>query len=423
VPFPGDPPRRAWPSDPPRRPWPRLTGHRRRRRLALVTPWPPERSGVAEYSLRLSRALAERVDVEIVVGGAVGDYARPPEAGVTLIGVEAFRVSGRRSQPDRIVHCMGNSGLHEHVYELLREAPGPVLLHDAQLTGFFGHYAGRERPADPLGRLVERVREDYGERIPSEELASAPLSWRRRAELGIYLTAEIQRHAERVFVHSRFAQEVVERDGAILERRVPVSVMPFAMPAPGPAGARGPAAPAPLVVHMGVVSEIKGIGALIEAFALLAVRAPDARLVIAGDGDEAGLDRWRAFARERAPRAAVEIPGHVDAERWSDLLARADLAVQLRVVSNGEASAAVCDCLAAGIPTIVSDIGWMGELPREAVVHVPLDVDAEPLSECMYGLLVEQPARAALSSAALAHARERSFERVAGAYLAALDLD
>jgi hypothetical protein len=127
--------------------------------------------------------------------------------------------------------------------------------------------------------------------------------------------------------------------------------------------------------------------------------------VIAGDGDEAGLDHWRAFARERAPRATVEIPGHVDAERWSDLLARADLAVQLRVVSNGEASAAVCDCLAAGIPTIVSDIGWMGELPRDAVVHVPLDVGAEPLSECMHGLLVEQTARAALSLAALAHAR------------------
>jgi glycosyltransferase involved in cell wall biosynthesis len=409
--------------DPPRRDKPRLTGRRRRRRLALVTPWPPDQSGVAEYSLRLSRALAPAVDVEIVVGGAVGDFARPLEAGVTLIGAEAFRVAARRSRPDRVLHCMGNSRLHEHVYELLREAPGPVLLHDAQLTGFFGYYAGRERPADPLGLLVERVREDYGEAVPAEELASALLSWRRRAELGIYLTAEIQRRAERVFVHSRFAQEVLERDGAILERRVPVSVMPFAMPACDPAGARGPAATAPLVVHMGVVSEVKGIGALIEAFALLAERLPDARLVIAGDGDEAGLDHWRAFARQRAPRATVEIPGRVDAERWAHLLARADLAVQLRVVSNGEASAAVCDCLAAGIPTIVSDIGWMGELPRDAVVHVPPDVGPQALSETMRSLLTEQPVRAALSRAARAHAGERSFEHVAAAYLGELGFD
>jgi glycosyltransferase involved in cell wall biosynthesis len=409
------------PGDPPRRAWRRLTGRPRRRRLALVTPWPPDPSGVAGYSLRLSRELASRVDVEVVVGGAVGDFARPLDAGVTLLRAEAFRA--RRSRPDRVLYCMGNSRFHEHVYELLCELPGPVLLHDAQLTGFFGYYAGRERPADPLGRLVERVREDYGERIPPGELTSAPLSWRRRAELGIYLTAEIQRHAERVFVHSRFAQEVVERDGRILERRVPVSVMPFAMPECERVAARGASAAAPLVVHMGVVSEIKGIGVLIEAFALLAARLPDARLVIAGDGAEAGLEHWRAFARERAPQAAVEIPGHVDAERWAELLARADLAVQLRVVSNGEASAAVCDCLAAGIPTIVSDIGWMGELPRGAVVHVALDVSPQALSQRMESVLIEQPARAALSAAALAHARERSFEHVAASYLGALALD
>lgn len=414
----------ARPVDRSRRARRRLVGHQGRQRLALVTPWPPDRSGVAQYSLRLAGALAARVDVEIVVAGAVGGFARPLEAGVTLVGADAFRAPSRRSRrPDRVLYCMGNSRFHEHVYELLREAPGPVLLHDAQLTGFFGYYAGRERPTDPLGRLVERVRGEYGDLVPPEELESAPLSWRRRAELGIHLTAEIQRHAERVFVHSRFAQEVLARDGRALERTVPVTVMPFAMPACEPAVTRRAPAPAPLVVHMGVVSEVKGIGTLIEAFALLGERLPDVRLVVAGDGDEAGLDHWRALARERAPYATIEITGHVAAERWADLLRRADLAVQLRVASNGEASAAIADCLAAGIPTLVTDIGWMGELPRDVVAHVPLDVSPQALSERMHGLLVEQPARDGLSRAALAHARERSFEHVAAAYLAALGLD
>ena len=44
---------------------------------------------------------------------------------------------------------------------------------------------------------------------------------------------------------------------------------------------------------------------------------------------------------------------------------RADLAVQLRSVSNGEASGATADCLAAGVPTIVTDLGWSGELPAD----------------------------------------------------------
>jgi glycosyltransferase involved in cell wall biosynthesis len=372
--------------------------------------------------MRLARALAERVDVEIVVADPVSGFAEPLDAGVSLVGAEEFRASAGSSRPDRVLYCMGNSRFHEHVYELLREQRGPVLLHDAQLTGFFGYYAGRQRPADPLGRLVERVREDYGERIPPEELASAPLSWRRRAELGIYLTAEIQRRADRVFVHSRFARDILERDGQGLARRVPVSVMPHAMATRRPVEVCGAAATPPLVVHLGVVSEVKGMDTLIEAFALLAARLPEARLVIAGDGDEDGLDHWRAVAREQAPQDAIEIPGHVDTQRWRELLARADLAVQLRIVSNGEASGAVCDCLAAGIPTIVSDIGWMGELPRDAVAHVPLEISPQELCDRMHGLLVEQPARVALSRAALTHADECSFERVAAAYLDALAL-
>jgi glycosyltransferase involved in cell wall biosynthesis len=413
VSHPGDLPHTAWPS---------ADGAPRRRRLALVTPWPPEQTGVAVYSQRLARELARWVDLEIVVGGAVADFAPPLDPGVSLVGAKAFRAASGRERPDRVLYCMGNSRFHEHVYELLREQPGPVLLHDVQLTGFFGYYAGRECPADPLGRLVERVRQDYGDLVPPQELTSAPLSWRRRAQLGIYLTAEIQRHAERVFVHSHFALDIVERDGQDLARRMPVSVMAHAMATGEQPVARGAAAAAPLLVHMGVVSEVKDIGVLIEAFALLAARLPEARLVIAGEGDEAGLDHWRVFAREHAPQAAVEIPGHLDTERWGELLARADLAVQLRVVSNGEASGAVCDCLAAGIPTIVSDLGWMAELPPAAVAHVPLDVSPQLLAARMESLLVDTPARAALSRAALAHARELSFERVAAQYIGALAL-
>jgi hypothetical protein len=41
----------------------------------------------------------------------------------------------------------------------------------------------------------------------------------------------------------------------------------------------------------------------------------------------------------------------------------------------------------------------------------------------MASLLAEQPARSALIRAALAHARERSFEHVAAAYLGVLGLD
>jgi glycosyltransferase involved in cell wall biosynthesis len=394
----------------------------RRQSLALVTPWPPEQSGPADYSRLLVTELAALVDVQIVVSGALEDYEQPLEQGVSLVSAREPRTAAWLRRRQNVLYCMGNSGFHRHVYDLLRVRPGAVLLHDVQLTGFFGAYAGSQRPEDPNGWLLEQVERRYGAAIPGGELSRAMLSWEERDALGIQMTAEVLRHAEQAFVHSGFAREVAERESASLERRVRVTVMPFGMPAPDEAGLRGRAAKPPLVVHMGALSETKDVGILIDAFAAFARKHPAARLVLGGPDGEGGRAHWQGLARERAPGTDVEVTGHLDAERYGELLRRADLAVQLRRISNGEASLAVCDCLAAGIPTIVTDLGWMGELPRSAVAHLPRGVPAEQLAARMDDLTTNAAERAALSGGALACAGENSFRRVAGKWVEALAL-
>lgn len=393
-----------------------------RPRLALVTPWPPEQSGIAAYSRRLTRELAQIVDVTIVVSGTLADYEQPLEPGVRLISASSRRTSPWLRRQDHVLYCMGNSGFHGHVYRLLRERAGAVLLHDVQLTGFFGWYAGSQRPDDPVGWLFERVQRHYGARIAPDVLRSAMLSSQERDARGIYMTAELRQFAERLFVHSQSAREVLERDAGDVDRPVPVTVMPFGMPPPRDDGVRPTAAQPPLVVHMGAISETKGIGALIEAFGALSLRHPGARLVLAGSADEFGPAHWEALAREHAPGASVEIAGYVESDRYDELLRTADLAVQLRSISNGEASAAVGDCLAAGIPTIVTDSGWTGELPPTAARRVPPGASAQLLAEQMNNLIVDREQRLALSAGALAHARECSFRIVAAAYVSALGL-
>ena len=399
----------------------RVIASARRPRLALVTPWPPERSGIAEYSRRLARELAELAEVAIVVSGPPGDYEAPREPGVELISASDAATPEWLRRQHSVLYCMGNSGFHGHVYRLLRERPGPVLLHDVQLTGFFGAFAGSQRPEDPGGWLLEQVEQHYGAQMPREHLREAMLIPQERFARGIYMTAEIRRYAEHLFVHSRFAQEVIERDHGDVERNVPVTVMPFGVPAPlGNTGSR--AAAPPLVVHMGALSEMKSIEALIEAFGAVARQHPGARLVLAGSAEESGPGHWQALAREHAPGAEIEIPGHVDGARYDELLREADVAVQLRNISNGEASAAVADCLAAGIPTIVTDLAWTGELPGTAVSHLPPDAPATHLAERIAALIADPRQRATLSAGALAYARESSFRSVALAYRDALGL-
>jgi glycosyltransferase involved in cell wall biosynthesis len=396
---------------------------RARPRIAMVTPWPPQRSGVADYSYRLARALGRRADVDIVVGEPLERFAPPQEHGVNLATAEGFRAMESIRQPDRVLYCMGNSSFHGHVYELLRERPGAVVAHDVRLTGFYGWFAGLERPEDPAGRLAERIAALYGMRMPRDVRDGQTPNWQRQAALGIYMTGEIQQYAEQLLVHSDHARDVLELDRGVLQRAVPTSVLPFGMPAPANiARSIGDVGEAPHLVSVGVVSEVKDLETLIGAVGILAETRPRARLTIAGPGEQAELERWRARARELAPAATVEVTGHVPAERYERLLGECDLAVQLRTLSNGEASAAIADCLAAGAPTVVTDIGWARELPDGVVARVARESSATVLAAELDALLGDRPARAALSAHARRYASEHSFERVASAYLQALEL-
>jgi glycosyltransferase involved in cell wall biosynthesis len=319
---------------------------------------------------------------------------------------------------------MGNSSFHRHVYELMRQRPGALVAHDVRLTGFYGWFAGVERPEDPAGRLAERIEALYGSRLPASVLEQSPPSWERQSALGIYMTREIQQYVEQIFVHSRYALDVLELDRGVLDRAVPVSVLPFGIPLHEGTAARTcrPLGDAPLIVSVGVLSEVKGLADLITAAALVAEQRPALRLIVAGPADDSELLRWRTFARTTAPDLDIQIPGHLEAEQYAHLLGEADIAVQLRTLSNGEASAAVADCLAAGLPTVATDIGWAGELPQRAISLIAPGAAPAVLAERLERLLAEVQIRQDLSDGAIAHARSSSFARVAEAYLEALEL-
>ncbi|MBV8954140.1 MAG: glycosyltransferase, partial [Solirubrobacterales bacterium] len=394
----------------------------RRPRMALVTPWPPERSRVADYNLRLAAELGRRVEVDVIVGGSVDLYAPPLGSGVRLVDVREFGRFGDLRQHDRILYCMGNSEFHGHVYELLKRRPGPVVLHDVRLTGFYRWYAGVESPEDPEGAFAGWIDAMYAERLPVEARLGLGAATARQVALGVYMTRELQSHAEQCFVYSRFAREVLELDRGALDREVEVSVLPFGLPDAAEAPRRAVGS-SPLIVSFGVPPEGNGIATLIDAFALLNVEMPNARLVIADRAPELGAsERWRDYAREHIPNASVELAGEVSAERYVELLQSADLAIELQASWDGVATA-VGDCLASGLPTILTDLGWASELPPDVAEKLPLGAAAPQLKDRILKLLADDSKRSAISQAALAHARNSSFSKVADAYLHTLGLD
>jgi glycosyltransferase involved in cell wall biosynthesis len=239
-----------------------------------------------------------------------------------------------------------------------------------------------------------------------------------------YMTRDIQRDARQCFVHSASALSMLESDRAPDAVYAPATTLLYALPrVADDARPRVEVSRSPTIISLGAVAEVKGIAELISAFALVAQTYPGARLVLAGAAaTDADSTRWGEYARAHAGDAKIEIIGRATPERYAQALGDADVAVQLRRLSNGEASGATADCLAAGLPTIVTDLGWAGELPDGAVSRVPLGAGAQLIAERIDELLVDREKRAALSAAALDCARTRTFARAADLYVEALGL-
>jgi glycosyltransferase involved in cell wall biosynthesis len=94
--------------------------------------------------------------------------------------------------------------------------------------------------------------------------------------------------------------------------------------------------------------------------------------------------------------------------RWME---RATAAVQLRDSWNGEASGTVGECIVAGVPLVVSDIGWMHELPDDCAVKVGAGLAPPELGELLADLVAAPGRRRAMVEAQRRHAPYLSFAR------------
>ncbi len=406
----------------PGRPW-----RRRRRRIAIVSPFPPVASGIANYSFRLVEELSALGDLDIDCFADGLDFSpAPPSAPSGLAIYDARLLPGVEAATagyDEVVYVLGNSEFHATALALLRRRSGTVLAHDVRLSGLY-RLAASSRAAVPEG-ASGTLRMIYGPLLPEGLTPSGETAATEPKRYNLLMAREVIGLADRFLVTSEAAARLarVEAGPGLAAR---VAVVGFATEVlrsrdnpPSGGAAVGPGAR--VLASFGIVDPIKQPHKLLRCFAALAANHPDLVVALVGPistelahslgrlGEELGLD-GRLF-----------ITGRVEAEVYLEWLRRAELAVQLRASFSGEASAAVGDCLACGAPTIVTDIGWMGELPGDVVAKVPVDVSAADLAEACTRLLDDPAARGALGKRARGYAGAHDFKVAARALLDILD--
>lgn len=195
----------------------------------------------------------------------------------------------------------------------------------------------------------EKLLSQYGWRLPEGVLDAFGVDTHSRYSLG--LTGELVRSARGVLVNSPFAAQLLRMDQGPDALMPPLAVLPFAVPVKG----RAARPDTPVIASFGIVAPVKAPELLLEAFSLLQKDRPGARLVLVGEVLGEGYQQeLLALAESYGVGGSVEITGYVSDEEYSYWLEHSTCAVQWRLRTNGESSAALADAFGAGLPVVTN---------------------------------------------------------------------
>lgn len=361
-------------------------------RLALTSPLPPESTGIADYTRELAPALARHYDVVLISPkGSTDDEWLKANFRVLTPKAALEEASGF----NRVLHQLGNSDFHGFQFDgLVAALPGTATLHDSYLSGYALWRAMAAGP-DHFARVLHT---EHG--WPAVAFLRS-MGWRTAAFAypcsGSMIAASLG-----VIQHSEHAGEILRQHGLHPGegrwRRIPLVRRLLALPPREAARRRLGIGQGVLVIAtFGSLAARKRPDLLARAWRRLCGTYPGTMLALVGEAvrdDE--TDMMLAGDLKQRPGEALLLTGRTTPAAYRDWLAAADIAVQLRVDSRGETSAALADCLGAALPVVVNHQGADIEIPGDVVISVPSDAGETELMATLADLAANHTRRRAL---------------------------
>jgi glycosyltransferase involved in cell wall biosynthesis len=393
--------------------------HAGKPRLAFVSPMPPERTGIADYSAQLLPALAQHYDIELIVAQPVADLVQS-EGSFPVRDVNWFLENSK--EYDRVLYQFGNSPFHQHMLDLLQEIPGTVVLHDFYLSSLMSWLESQSGHANIWKQSLLK---DHGYLALLDMAKDAMLALKKYPVNG-----DVLRHAQGLIVHSHHSRQLIENwYGAEQAQRA--QVVPLLRTTPKNTKAKearqalGLASDDFVVCSFGFLDATKLNDRLLSAWLQSSLSAhPNSQLIFVGENEGGEYGKALRQTIDKSGRSGqIRITGFVSADQYQQYLVCADVAVQLRSSSRGETSAAALDVLNYGVAMIANAHGALAELDTHAVCMLADDFALDDLTDSLQGLWQNPARRRELASRGQQYCQQQHSAVVcADAYAKAIEL-
>lgn len=340
-----------------------------RPRLAYISPLPPEKSGIADYSSELLPELSRYYQIDVIVNQPeITDpwiKANCPVRSLDWFVENAWRYN-------RTLYHLGNSHFHIHMFDLLEQCPGVVVLHDFYLSGVLAYMEMHNVKPNAwtnalyLSHGYPAVRR----RFQAEDVGD--VIWHYPSNLPVL------QQALGVIVHSHFSTELARSwygpelaaDWYVIPH---LRALAHGFDRVAARQALGLNEEDFVVCSFGLLGPSKLNHRLLAAWlASPMAKKKNCWLIFVGENHSGEYGRELLDTIRRSGCGdRIKITGFAPHLLYKQYLAAADVAVQLRTFSRGETSGTVLDCMSYGLPTVVNAHGSLAELPADCVVMLP----------------------------------------------------
>ncbi|MGH3133701.1 MAG: FkbM family methyltransferase [Gaiellaceae bacterium] len=352
----------------------RVAPRRARPRIAVVSPFPPHRSGVADFTAFTFRQVAKHADVEVYSSAA------DPSPRLPMRRLSAAPYLDTRF--DTVINVVGNSHFHFPILDLLGAYGGACIAHDASMVESYGYDRGVEWAAQLLSTDARS--------IEPEQVADLMREPDRFASIGYDIIA---RQASPLIVHGTALAERIRTETGV--RPCVVPFVPYNLPHDEIDHAARLRARESLrlqsdqlhVATFGLVDRrTKGLDLIVGATAWLRSWKIPAHLHIVGEAPSGERRVLEKVADDLGVVHHVTYHGHVARSVLDQLLLGVDVAVQIRTSALLSLSGGLTDCVAFGIPTVTTtDIAAELDVPFYVATTTPT-TSSLLLAEAIEGL-------------------------------------
>ncbi len=356
-------------------------------KVAWFSPLPPQRTDIANYTERLRTAMDCVFEVQYFTEGPEGftEVASGKKYRCDL-GHFPFELASVLNRCDLPIYHLGNNPrFHGHTWFLSRAKPGLLVLHDRKLHEFiFSLCHQLNADGDAYERLM---RQCYG--ACSSDAAQA--AWHGEVSLDFMsehfpFTEFVVANALGVIVHTADALQAL---APLVRLPIFRLALPYASRPPTPARKLSSGARKIQLVTFGYLSPNRRQHEFLQALALMPERNSFALRIVGDTGHAGQLETLQTTVHELGLERLVTIHGFVEENELDQILATADLAINLRYPSMGEGSGSQLRIWDHALPSLVTRTEGYAEMLDNVVYFVRPDHEGEDIRAHLRSLIAD----------------------------------